>query len=135
MRAVADEQLLDLLRAAFALDEALRLREGGGPSACVPGHGEEHQSNQRHLGELVPVGVAPRHEAAQHRARDQDDHGQHDGHTAHRPALEPVDDGQADPHQVERHGLQVGYDEQQQLAAHGEQHPAGEDETGALSRH
>ena len=128
VRAVADEELLHVLRAPLPFDQLLGLGQRSGTPPDVPHHGDEHHRHQRHLGQLLPVVVALDDESAHAAAGRHDDHRQDHAGTSRRPALHAVHDGKAHPDEVERDHLEVRDPQHDEQAGCREGHPAAEEQ-------
>ena len=76
--------------------------------SCMPDHGEEHRGHERHLEELAPE-LDPLEGVHEDQPAGTDDYGrENDRRPAAIPNAEAVDQGQADPHEVERDRFPVG---------------------------
>ena len=91
--------------------------------ARMPDHRQEHRRHQRYLEQLAPELLAVEGVAQDQRARRRNHEAEHDAGGARRPDPEAVDQGQADPDEVERDRLPARDEPHRDQVRHGEGEP------------
>jgi hypothetical protein len=127
VRSVLEELSLAFEQAPVRFRDPLRLVQSGLAPPGVPDHRDEHRRHERHLGQLVeglesPADVEPDEgRGGQH---DRSENGQRGSDVPH---SEPVQQSEAHPDEMERHGLPVREEEHRCKVRDREQHPGDVD--------
>ena len=124
VRGVLDELALPVGKPLVRLGDPLQVFQGRQPAARVPHHREEHGGHQGHLGQLVRrLGAGPE-VGVDGYGRQPDDDGEDGEGRAAPPDPYAVEDGKADPDEVEGDRLPVPEDEHRDQVQHREDAPA-----------
>ena len=105
---------------------------GRQPAPGVPGHREEHRCHQRYLGELGGRLMPSPHVDSDADRRQQHHRAKHPQRVAGPPGAEPVDQGQADPDEVERDGFPAGEHDNEVEVGQAENHPGRVDQAAPV---